>query len=208
MTEPYRIRSPETWAQARDDYLAGLDAEAVCRRYDLGLSAFRRRARRHGWRRIDQDDPAPGDLDLAIYDDITSDDQLEMAYLRFVQALNHGRAVEAARWRRLWLEMRAENAALDADLFPERSPAEVAALVAAEREADERAEDARLLAAPALSAALPAPAPAEKVHNVHSAFSSAHFPADEPTPPAPPLSRAERRRQQREARRRSGAAPG
>ncbi|KQW83607.1 hypothetical protein [Brevundimonas sp. Root1279] len=207
MTETYRIRSPETWAQARDDYLAGLDAAAVCRRYDLGLSAFRRRARRQGWRRIDQDDPAPGDLDLAIYDDVTSDDQLEMAYLRFVQALDQGKAVEAARWRRLWLEMRAEDAALDAELFPGRTRAEVAALLAAEREEDERVEDARLLAATApitpRTAALPAPGPAEKVHDVHSTFSSAHFPPDE----SPPSSRAERRRLLREARRRTDAAP-
>ena len=64
MTEPYRIREAAIWAQARTDYLSGLSAEAVCRRHDLGLSAFRRRARKYGWRRSDQVEPPPGELDL------------------------------------------------------------------------------------------------------------------------------------------------
>jgi hypothetical protein len=140
MTEPYRIRSPETWAQARDDYLAGLDAESVCRRHDLGLSAFRRRARKYGWRRVDQDDPAPRDpdrdLDLSIYDDVTAEEQIRMARQRFTRALDHGRPMEAARWRRLWRELCAETQALDADLFPGMGRAEVAALLAADARDD------------------------------------------------------------------------
>ena len=130
MTDPYRIRSAETWTQARDDYLAGLSAEAVCRRHDLGLSAFRKRARRHGWRRVDQDDPAPIDTSdaagLAIYDDIDMDDQLELARLRFNQALSDGRATEAVRWRRLWLKLVSERDRFDADFYRDMTPAEVA----------------------------------------------------------------------------------
>lgn len=167
MTEPYRIRSAETWAQAREDYLAGMDAEAVCRRYDLGLSAFRRRARREGWRRMDQGDP-PIDTDLSIYDDIDPTEQADLARLRFLQALNHGKAVEAARWRRLWLEMRDANAALDADLFPGMSPAQVSALLAADYAAVDANADRLALLAPGRSPALASP---EKVHDVHANFS-------------------------------------
>lgn len=190
MTDPYRIRSAETWAQARDDYLAGLDAEAVCRRHDLGLSAFRRRARKYGWRRIDQDDPAPDVLDLSVYEDVGPDDQVRTAYLRFVRALELGRAVEAARWRRLWRELVAERNATDAEVFPGLDRAEIAGLLAAEAAAEEDEDEALLLAAPPRAAALPAPegtaTAAEKVHDVHSAFSSAHFPAAGSAPPGDP----------------------
>ncbi len=140
MTEPYRIRSAETWAQARDDYLSGLSAEAVCRRHDLGLSAFRRRARRHGWRRVDQEGPPPDDVSgLSIYDDIEMDDQLDLARLRFNQALSDGRATEAVRWRRLWLELVQARDRFDADFFRDMTPAEIAntrAEIRAEREAE------------------------------------------------------------------------
>lgn len=165
MTDPYRIRSPETWARAREDYLAGMDAEAVCSRHDLGLSAFRRRARREGWRRVDQDDPAPVDLDLSIYDDVESDEQVELARLRFVRALHHARSAEAARWRRLWLEMRAEDDALDADIFPGMSRGEVRAFLAAERAQRDAEEEREALAAIERRPALARPG---KVHNVHS----------------------------------------
>ena len=136
MTEPYRIRSAETWAQARDDYLAGLSAETVCRRHDLGLSAFRKRARRHGWRRVDQDDPAPDD-GLSIYDDIDMDDQLELARLRFNQALSYGRATEAVRWRRLWLELGEARDRFESDLFQGMTPEQIARARAEFRAADE-----------------------------------------------------------------------
>ena len=47
------------WAAARDEYLAGSAAEAVCRRHDIRLATFRRRALEEGWRRLDQPDPEP-----------------------------------------------------------------------------------------------------------------------------------------------------
>ncbi|MDP3801726.1 hypothetical protein [Brevundimonas sp.] len=184
MTETYRIRSPETWAQAREDYLAGMDAEAVCSRHDLGLSAFRRRARREGWRRRDQDDPAPIDPDLSIYDDVDSDEQAELARLRFIQALNRGRSVEAARWRRLWLELRRENDALDAEIFDGMTRGQINALLTAEKDQlDARADR---LAAPDRQPALAGP---EEVHDVHSIFSSGDSrPTASPPGPEPPSS--------------------
>ncbi|MBD3837747.1 hypothetical protein [Brevundimonas sp.] len=132
MAETYRIRSIQTWAQARDDYLSGLSAETVCRRHDLGLSAFRRRARKYGWRRSDQIEPPPGETDLSIYEDVGLDDQVETAALRFVQALEHGKATEARRWRRLWLELRDASDAMDAEMFPGMSRHEIAAMIAAD----------------------------------------------------------------------------
>ncbi len=53
----YRIRSDETWAKARDAYLAGETAEEVAFRFDLTLGSLRHRARIENWRRVDQDDP-------------------------------------------------------------------------------------------------------------------------------------------------------
>ena len=208
MTETYRIRSPETWLQARDDYLAGLTAEAVCRRHDLGLSAFRSRARKQGWRRTDQGDasstPPDDDLGLSIYDDVGIDEQIHMARQRFNQALHHGKPMEAARWRRLWRELCDERDALDADLLPHMSPSEIQDMLAAEADADEAEEEFRSLSAALRRTppASPEPARPENVHDVHPVFSSADSPPGRPSPPL--LPRAERRRQQR-ALRRSGA---
>lgn len=182
---PYRIRSADVWTQAREDYLSGMTAEAVCRRHDLGLSAFRRRARRHGWRRLDQDAPA-GVEDLALYDDLGLDDQMETARRRYLQALEQGRAVDAARWRRLWRELEAEHHALIADLYRDLTPAEIADQRQADRlelEAAEAEEDATLLLGPPVHPSLPGPgASSENVHDVHPVFSGAHF---DPAQPAP-----------------------
>lgn len=187
---PYRIRSADAWARAREDYLAGMPAEAVCRRHDLGLSAFRRRAARHGWRRADQDDPAGTD-DLALYDDLGLDDEVVTARRRYLQALEQGRSVEAARWRRLWLELSAQSRAINADLYPGLGPARIAALIEADRreaEAEEEAEAAALSLGQPVPPSLSAPdAPAPdaqdgNVHDVHPTFSSAHFAEAQPAP--------------------------
>jgi hypothetical protein len=182
---PYRIRSADVWAQAREDYLAGMPAEAVCRRHDLGLSAFRRRARRHGWRRLDQDAPA-GAEDLSLYDDLGLDDQMETARRRYLQALEQGRSVDAARWRRLWRELEAENHALIADLYRGLAPAEIADLRQADRlefEAAEAEEDAALSLGPVVPPSLPGPdATPQNVHDVHPVFSSAQISEAQPAP--------------------------
>lgn len=148
MADTYRIRSIEAWAQARDAYLSGMSAETVCRRHDLGLSAFRRRARKYGWRRSDQVEPPPGETDLSIYEDVDMDEQVQTARLRFVAALEQGRATEAVRWRRLWLELRDEAHEADTDFFRGMSREEVRAFMDAEqRERD--MEDEALQLGPA-----------------------------------------------------------
>ena len=204
MTYPYRIHAPEVWAQARDDYLAGLEAEAVCRRHDLGLSAFRRRARKYGWRRVDQTDPKPAGPNLAIYDDLTPDEEVEMARLRFVHALEQGRPMEAIRWRRLWKEMKAEADAMDALLFPGEEKYTFRLHLADDPLGDETEEEFLLLSAdpddvldePLGEPAPSDPAPVENVHDVHSIFSRVHN-SDLPRP----SKRAGRRRRGRERRR-------
>lgn len=182
---PYRIRSADVWARARDDYLAGMTAEAVCRRHDLGLSAFRRRARRHGWRRLDQDAPAEAD-DLALYDDLGLEDQMETARRRYLQALEQGRAVDAARWRRLWRELEAEHQAVIADLYPGLTPAGIVDQRRADRleaEAEEAEEDAALSLGPVVHPSLPGPgASSGHVHPVHPVFSSVQIPEAQPAP--------------------------
>jgi hypothetical protein len=153
MTDLYRIRPADIWVQARDDYLSGLSAETVCRRHDLGLSAFRRRARKFGWRRSDQGDPAPGETDLSLYGDIPIEEQIETARLRFVQALEIGKATEARRWRALWLDLCEAHIALDAEFWQGMDPAEVEAFSNARAIEDQTEEEALLLAAPQLFSA-------------------------------------------------------
>jgi hypothetical protein len=174
---PYRIRAADTWAQARDDYLSGMTAEAVCRRHDLGLSAFRRRAARQGWRRADQAEPAGPD-DLAIYDDLGLDDEVRTARRRYLQALEQGRSVEAARWRRLWLVLSADRVAAQAEAYRDFGPSEWLDQMHADNlavEAEEEAEDVAL--------GLPEPhAASSNVHDVHPVFSSAHFAEPHPAP--------------------------
>lgn len=55
-----KYRGPETWAQVKAAYIAGEPAPAVARRFDVGLSNLRRRARLEGWTR----NRLAGQLDL------------------------------------------------------------------------------------------------------------------------------------------------
>lgn len=101
----YRCASNDTWAAAQKAYLAGETADAVCERYDLRIGTFRYRARQGGWRRSDQNDPAPMDWPLDP-DDAAADpaDYADMAHdalLRMDRAVQAGRAIEATRWMRL-----------------------------------------------------------------------------------------------------------
>ncbi|MBB4084236.1 hypothetical protein [Brevundimonas lenta] len=102
MTDGYRIRSPETWDQAREAYLAGEPAPVVCERFDIGLSAFRRRAREEGWRRSDQPDT---ELEPDVPDDELPDFDpgrtIRVAAGRMALAVERGRVYEALRWGRL-----------------------------------------------------------------------------------------------------------
>ena len=99
----YRVRSEGVWAAARDEYVAGASAEAVCARYDLGLSAFRQRARREGWRRLDAEDLSP---DLSPYPPEPeaappTGELADLAWRSAAQAIRRGRVYEARAWMKL-----------------------------------------------------------------------------------------------------------
>lgn len=179
MTDPYRIRTDETWELARGDYLTGFTAEEVCRRHDIGLSALRQRARREGWRRHDQADPSPDD-DFDVFEDLEPPELVEMAWRRLAAAIARGRGADAARWLRIHATLHA------------RAQAE-----ATENHRDDLAA-ARDAAQPAVQRSSAWPrlrVTGENVHDVHSK----HFTPDDEGD----LSRAERRRRLRETRRRS-----
>lgn len=180
MTDAYRIRTDETWAEARGDYLTGFTAEEVCRRHDIGLSALRRRARLEGWRRADQADPVAADDDLDIFDDVEAPDLVDMAWRRLAAAVARGRAADAVRWQRIHADLHA-------------------------RAQDEANDDHRDILAATREAAQPPdqrPAPWPRIRatgeNVHDVHSNSPDTGDEAA-----LPRAERRRRLREARRRS-----
>lgn len=180
MTDAYRIRTDETWAEARADYLIGFTAEEVCRRHDIGLSALRQRARREGWRRTDQDDPVAADDDLDVFDDVEAPDLVDMAWRRLAAAVARGRAADAARWQRIHAQLLAR------------------AQEEATRDHSDVLTAARDAALPPEQRPVPWPrlrATGENVHDLHSNYPEAADEAD--------LPRAERRRRLREARRRS-----
>ena len=58
----HRPRGPAVWARAREEYEDGEPAPGICRRYGIGLSTFRERASREGWRR-DADELTPADAE-------------------------------------------------------------------------------------------------------------------------------------------------
>lgn len=91
-------RADSTWDLARRDYLDGDSRSQVCDRYGLSPSTFADRAKREGWRRCDQPDPAP-DPD----DDPEADEPVDCAALagEALIRLRRGRAAEAASWMRL-----------------------------------------------------------------------------------------------------------
>ena len=144
----YRIRSDETWARARDAYLAGETAEEVAFRFDLTLGSLRHRARIENWRRADQDDPdhehRVDDRWGHIGDDEGYADLAERALSQLRRAMAQGRAGAAASWMRVHdrLTARAEveaarevKAAEAARRAAERAAAEVRAVAAARAEA-------------------------------------------------------------------------
>ncbi len=179
MTDPYRIRTDDTWDAARQDYLTGFTAEEVCRRHDIGLSALRKRARREGWRRHDQADPSPED-DFDVFDDLEPPELVEMAWRRMAAAIARGRGADAARWQRIHADLHGR----------------LAAEALARRHDLDRAAHQRTLEPRWQSPPLPRLSPTgENVHDVHSNSLGAD---DDGL-----LSRAERRRRLREARKRS-----
>ena len=178
MSDPYRIRTAETWAEARADYLTGFTAEEVCRRHDIGLSALRRRARQEGWRRNDQADPSPED-DFDVFDDLEPPELVEMAWRRLAAAIARGRGNDAARWQRIHTTL---HARVQAEATEDHRDGLTAARAAAQPPEQRPAVWPRLRVT------------GENVHDVHSKYSATGNEGD--------LSRAERRRRLRETRRR------
>ncbi|MBA4001002.1 hypothetical protein, partial [Brevundimonas sp.] len=106
------------WDAARDEYLAGSPAEAVCRRHDLRLATFRRRALREGWRRMDQpqpDTPPQQDEPLVIPEapsgaigdaPLTAAQMLDRCWSHIQAAVAAGRVIEARGWMRLYKDLK------------------------------------------------------------------------------------------------------
>jgi len=120
----YRRVSEAAWARARDDYLAGDAAETVCARHGLALSTFRQRAKAGSWRRIDQPDPEPVDLEAEVAAGLL--DYAEMArhaLVRLNRAVLRGRAAEAAGWMRLHMRLSDLARAAEATPAPQPKPA-------------------------------------------------------------------------------------
>ena len=170
-----RNRSGETWAAARAAYLDGLSAGEVCAHFDLGLSALRARARREGWRRIDQ-----ADLDPDLQDDL--DEELDAQVVDFeamteralrmsARALDLADGASADRWLRLHLRLKAAGA-------------------------QRRSEEGWRSAAAKCAAAAAAAADVHSVHSVHPDSECISTAALEPTP-SRVLNRADRRRLER-----------
>ena len=188
--QTYRIRSPETWAAARDAFLDGAPAEVVCARFDLGLSAFWKRAREEGWRRSDQPDPVPEhplpEPDVRL----ERVDLADLAWQGLSRAIGQGRIAEALRWQKLHAELTVPERTREREAAREDVREE-----ARLRRAGEDAKDARIDAITEVAERLAldpalfhAPRPrraasrVDDVDEVHSVSTSA------------PLNRAERRR--------------
>jgi|GEM_PF-1290078 hypothetical protein len=110
--------SDETWARARADYLAGESASVVCDRYGMRVSTLRNRAAEEGWRRQDQPEPEPIDLDAELEAGLPDyANMANHALIRLNRAILKGHATEAGRWMRL------HRALLDMARKPPAKPA-------------------------------------------------------------------------------------
>jgi len=190
MSQPYRKRSPETWTAARDAYLGGLTAEEVCARFDLGESAFHKRARAEGWRRVDHADPEPednpADEDLPDIDDAAL---AAFAFRRMSVEARRGRLSRALAWGRLRdmaLRQISDRARLEARIAHAASRKSIDTLSEINATARSIVQSARVVGTVAdQTARAPSPRRVQDVQEVQ---------------PVSPLSRAERRRQAAQTR--------
>ncbi|CAN5352345.1 hypothetical protein BH10PSE1_BH10PSE1_19720 [soil metagenome] len=199
MTAAYRTRSEETWDRARDAYLAGETAESVCSRFDLGLRTFYDRARTGGWRRSDQPDPQPFEIDEdALLDDEIDDAELRrLARCRMALAARRGLVGEALRWARLG-EMIDRQAQAEA-----RRQRELAREQARSDHDDTQRANALLTNATAAARSIETSArtilttdrTSEILHDLHDLH-----PVSESANHAPPPNRAQRRKRARKRR--------
>jgi hypothetical protein len=182
----YRVRSQQVWNLARDDYLAGEPARVVCRRYDLGISAFRVRARKAGWRLQDQDDPDMYDpaVELENIEDIDLSAMALSARRRLQLSLMDGEATEALRWLKIFETL--------SSLADQATPAETPNVHRLHSDFPPVPSDLDEVHGlhPVFDDAGSEP---DEVHRLHSVFAS---PAASAAAPAPgsSLNRAERRR--------------
>jgi hypothetical protein len=199
MSAPYRSRSAETWDQARDAYLAGEPAEGVCARFDLGLSNFRNRARREGWRRADQADPDPVGLDDGLDDEdldaIADADLQRMARRRMTSAARRGHVGEALRWARFG-EIVARRAVVEAVQAARIDRANNQRANALLRDVTASARSVEVQAR-AILATGRASAKLDEVGELHAVSNAVAAEG-----PAPSLSRADRRRMLKQGRKR------
>ncbi|MFN3816169.1 hypothetical protein [Brevundimonas sp.] len=113
------------WTAAREEYLAGATAEAVCRRHDLRLSTFRRYLQEGGWRRMDQPEPeapapepppaqdgllvipeAPQALSGTEAAPLTATQMVDKCWAHVQAAVAAGRLIEARGWLRLYKDLK------------------------------------------------------------------------------------------------------
>lgn len=87
-----KYRGPETWAQARDAYVAGEPAPSVARRFDVGLSNLRRRAMAEGWTRK----AVAARIDLKTARGGPGEVEEEVGFVRLEEALE--KAARRAAW--------------------------------------------------------------------------------------------------------------
>ncbi len=99
--------SDEAWAAAREYYWLGLSAPQICQWLGVGLSTFRARAAKEGWRRCDRAELTPVDLDTPDALDPSAPDPADAAtladraYRRMAAAVDRGRLQDAAGWLRV-----------------------------------------------------------------------------------------------------------
>lgn len=141
------------WDLARREYLSGMRAIDICRRYGMSLRSFRLRARVEKWRRIDRldCDVEPEDGEYHPDDDVGFADLADQVFLNIRKAIGSRRAAEAASWMRLFdkLSLRAQGEVLSElpdfppppqpEPEPEREPLRLTIVDAPERLSDSSA---------------------------------------------------------------------
>ena len=143
------------WAAAKAEYLAGAEAEAVCRRHDIRTAYFLRLAGEQGWRRPDPATPSPDPAPAAQKEPLvipetpqassgtpqpsglTAAQMADKAWAMLSAAVVAGRLIEARGWLRLHKDLQPlvrEEAAAERRARMDR---DAAALRAAEQAPDE-----------------------------------------------------------------------
>ena len=112
------------WAAAKSEYLAGAEAEAVCRRHDIRTAYFLRLAGEQGWRRPDPATPSPDPAPAAQKEPLvipetpqassgtpqpsglTAAQMADKAWAMLSAAVAAGRLIEVRGWLRLYKDLK------------------------------------------------------------------------------------------------------